>query len=54
VALERPHAPSEGKATWKTFTRGLRADTSGDWPLNVFDEQQAAAQLPILRAMASS
>jgi hypothetical protein len=32
----------------------LRAGTAGDWPLNVFDEKQAAAQLPILRAMASA
>jgi hypothetical protein len=32
----------------------LQAGTAGDWPLNVFDEQQAAAQLPTLRAMASA
>jgi hypothetical protein len=32
----------------------LQAGTAGDWPLNVFDEQQAAAQLPIVRAMASA
>ncbi len=32
----------------------LRAGTVGDWPLNVFDEKQAAAQLPTLRAMASA
>jgi hypothetical protein len=31
----------------------LQAGTAGDWPLNVFDEQQAAAQLPTLRAIAS-
>jgi hypothetical protein len=32
----------------------LRGGTLGDWPLNVFDEQQAAAELPILRAIASA
>ena len=32
----------------------LRSGTAGDWPLNVFDETQAAAYLPILRAMASA
>ena len=32
----------------------LQAGTVGDWPLNVFDEKQAAAQLPTLRAMASA
>ena len=32
----------------------LQAGTAGDWPLNVFDEKQAAAQLPTLRAMASA
>jgi hypothetical protein len=32
----------------------LQARTAGDWPLNVFDEQQAAAQLPTLRAIASA
>ena len=32
----------------------LQAGTVGDWPLNVFDEEQAAAQLPTLRAMASA
>jgi hypothetical protein len=32
----------------------LQAGTAGDWPLNVFDEQQAAAQLPALRAIASA
>jgi hypothetical protein len=32
----------------------LQAGTAGDWPLNVFDEQQAAAELPVLRAMASA
>jgi hypothetical protein len=32
----------------------LQAGTAGDWPLNVFDEGQAAAQLPTLRAMASA
>ena len=32
----------------------LQAGTAGDWPLNVFDEQQAAAQLPALRAMATA
>jgi hypothetical protein len=32
----------------------LQAGTAGDWPLNVFDEEQAAAQVPTLRAMASA
>jgi hypothetical protein len=32
----------------------LQAGTAGDWPLNVFDEKQATAQLPTLRAMASA
>jgi hypothetical protein len=32
----------------------LQAGTAGDWPLNVFDEQQAAAELPALRAVASA
>ena len=32
----------------------LRGGTVGDWPLNVFDEHQAAAELPTLRAIASA
>jgi hypothetical protein len=32
----------------------LRGSTVHDWPLNVFSEEDAAAQLPILRAIASS
>jgi hypothetical protein len=32
----------------------LQAGTAGDWPLNVFDEKQAAAELPTLRAVASA
>src|SRR6266699_270255 len=32
----------------------LQSGTVGDWPLNVFDEEQAAAELPTLRAMASA
>ena len=32
----------------------LRGGTVGDWPLNVFDERQAAAELPTLRAIASA
>jgi hypothetical protein len=32
----------------------LRGTTVQDWPLNVFSEEDAAAQLPILRAIASS
>jgi hypothetical protein len=32
----------------------LQGGTVGDWPLNVFDEQQAAAELPTLRAIASA
>jgi hypothetical protein len=31
----------------------LRGGTVGDWPLNVFDEHQAAAEVPTLRAIAS-
>jgi hypothetical protein len=26
----------------------------GDWPLNVFDEEQAATELPTMRAMAAA
>ena len=32
----------------------LQGGTVGDWPLNVFDEKQAAAELPTLRAIASA
>ena len=32
----------------------LQGATLGDWPLNVFDEGQAAAELPVLRAVASA
>src|SRR2546427_8703970 len=32
----------------------LQSGTVGDWPLNVFDDEEAAAELPILRAMASA
>jgi hypothetical protein len=32
----------------------LKSGTVGDWPLNVFDEEQAAAELPTLRAMAAA
>jgi hypothetical protein len=32
----------------------LRAGSTGDWPFNVFDEEQAAALVPTLRAMASA
>ena len=32
----------------------LRGTTVYDWPLNVFCDEDAAAQLPILRAIASS
>ena len=32
----------------------LRGTTVGDWPLNVFSDEDAAAQVPILRAIASS
>lgn len=32
----------------------LRGTTVRDWPLNVFNEEDAAAQLSILRAIASS
>jgi hypothetical protein len=32
----------------------LRGATVGDWPLNVFSTRDAADQLPILRAMATS
>jgi hypothetical protein len=31
----------------------LQGGTVGDWPLNVFDEEQATAELPTLRAIAS-
>jgi hypothetical protein len=32
----------------------LQSATVGDWPLNVFDDEQAAAELPTLRAMAAA
>jgi hypothetical protein len=32
----------------------LQGGTVGDWPLNVFDEGQAAAELPTLRAIAAA
>jgi hypothetical protein len=32
----------------------LQGGTVGDWPLNVFDEEQAAIELPTLRAMAAA
>jgi hypothetical protein len=32
----------------------LQGGTVGDWPLNVFDEEQAAAELPTMRAIASA
>jgi hypothetical protein len=32
----------------------LRGGTVGDWPLNVFTEEQAAAELPTLRAIAAA
>ena len=32
----------------------LQSGTVGDWPLNVFDDEQAAAELPTLRALASA
>jgi hypothetical protein len=32
----------------------LQSGTVGDWPLDVFDEEQAAAELPTLRAMATA
>ena len=32
----------------------LRAGTAGDWPLNVFNEKQAAAELPTLRAVTAA
>jgi hypothetical protein len=32
----------------------LQSGTVGDWPLNVFDDEQAAAELPTMRAIASA
>ena len=32
----------------------LRGATVGEWPLNVFDEEQAAAEVPVLRAIAAA
>jgi hypothetical protein len=32
----------------------LQGGIVGDWPLNVFDEEQAAAELPALRAVAAA
>ena len=31
-----------------------QSGTIGDWPLNVFDEEQAATELPTMRAMAAA
>jgi hypothetical protein len=39
---------ADGEATSRART------TVGDWPLNVFDEGQAAAELRVLRAVASA
>jgi hypothetical protein len=38
----------------RTHHPHLRGGTVGDWPLNVFDADQAAAELPTLRAIASA
>jgi hypothetical protein len=32
----------------------LQSGTIGDWPLNVFDKEQAATELPTLRALAAA
>jgi hypothetical protein len=32
----------------------LQGGTVGDWPLNLFDDEQAAAELPTVRAIASA
>jgi hypothetical protein len=32
----------------------LQSGTVGDWPLNVFDDDQAAAEVPTMRAIASA
>jgi hypothetical protein len=32
----------------------LQSGSVGDWPLNVFDDEQAAAELPTMRAIASA
>jgi hypothetical protein len=32
----------------------VESGTVGDWPLNIFDDEQAAAELPTLRAMAAT
>jgi hypothetical protein len=32
----------------------LQSGTVGDWPLNVFDDEQAAVELPTLPAIASA
>ena len=32
----------------------LQSPSVGDWPLNVFDDEQAAAELPTMRAIASA
>src|ERR1700728_449643 len=32
----------------------LQSATVGDWPLNVFDEEEAAGELPTLRALAAA
>jgi hypothetical protein len=42
-----------------TYGRGfhhphLRGATVGSWPLNVFDDEQARAEVPVLRAIAAA
>jgi hypothetical protein len=32
----------------------LQSSTVGDWPLNVFDDEQAAAEVPTMRAIAAA
>jgi hypothetical protein len=58
----RMFIPASGANWWDatgTVSAGahhphLQGGTTGDWPLNVVDDTQAAAELPVLRGMASA
>jgi hypothetical protein len=51
-AVARP-APGDGPSPHEELP-ALQSGTVGDWPLNVCDETQAAAEQPTLRAMAAA
>src|SRR6266850_1625106 len=58
VGRRRQLAPEDAECPWRQLGGfhhpHLRGTTVHDWPLNVFSEEDASAQLPILRAIASS